>query len=228
MSDYSRYAIYVLAEGALHEEASRWLGWDPRTGKTLPHPDVDGLSAPVEDLTATPRKYGFHGTIKPPFRLAAGESRATLETACETVLSGLQSAQVDRLVVGPLSGFVAMLPQNPSASLNRLAGEVVEKLDGLRAPASDDELARRRKSGLTPRQDALLMRWGYPYVMEEFRFHMTLSGKRSTEEAASLADRLGRHFAPVIPIPFDVNALGLLGEDATGRFHLIRTYRLAG
>ena len=32
------------------------------------------------------------------------------------------------------------------------------------------------KSGLTDRQEALLTQWGYPYVMEEFRFHITLTG----------------------------------------------------
>lgn len=228
MPDYNRYAIYVLAEGALHEEASRWLGWDSRAGKAVAHPDIDGLLAPVEELTETPRKYGFHGTIKPPFCLTSGESRSTLEAACESVLPGLERARVSQLVVGPLGGFVAMIPQNPSSSLARLAGEVVEKLDGFRAPPSEPELARRRKSGLSPRQDALLAQWGYPYVMDEFRFHMTLSGKLDTDAAASLADRLGRHFASIISTPFEVNELGLLGEDEAGQFHLVRTYTLAG
>jgi len=38
------------------------------------------------------------------------------------------------------------------------------------------ELPCRRQAVLSPAQDALLVRWGYPYVMEYFRFHCSLTG----------------------------------------------------
>lgn len=227
MTSYARYAIYVMADGRLHEEASHWLGWDCRQGIALDHPNVENLPASVDALSQTPRKYGFHGTIKPPFRLADGETQASLEAACEAIMPTLQAARVDALVVRPLGGFVAMVPETPSASLTALAASVVEVFDGFRAPPTSADLEKRRKAGLTPAQDAHLLRWGYPYVMDEFRFHMTLTAKRTDEEAAHIAAVLGDHFAPVLPRPFEVNALGLLGEDEMGRFHLIRSYALA-
>ncbi|MEO0384909.1 MAG: DUF1045 domain-containing protein [Pseudomonadota bacterium] len=227
MTQFSRYAIYVMAEGDFHQEASRWLGWDCRVGCTLEHPDVDGLSDSINALTQTPRKYGFHGTIKPPFRLADGETQASLQEACATLMPTLPAAKVDELVVRPLGGFVAAVPKSPSASLAKLAADVVEKLDGFRAPPSGEELEKRRRAGLLPAQEANLLRWGYPYVMDEFRFHMTLSGKRPVPEAENLAAKLGEHFASVLPKPFDITSLALLGEDEAGRFHLITSYALA-
>jgi putative phosphonate metabolism protein len=228
MQDHSRYAIYVMAEGALHEQASRWLGWDSRAGKEVAHPHVAGLPAPVEDLTAMPRKYGFHGTVKPPFRLAGGTTRADLEGACAAVIPTLRAVHLDRLVVQTLGGFVAMVPASPSEPLKGLAADCVQKLDAYRAEPSEQELSKRRKAGLSPSQEANLLRWGYPYVMDDFRFHMTLSGKRPAPEAAALAATLGAHFATVMPEPFAINALSLLGEGEDGHFHLIDTYGLGG
>ncbi|MFN3172703.1 MAG: DUF1045 domain-containing protein [Hyphomicrobiales bacterium] len=227
MTQFSRYAIYVMADEDFHQEASRWLGWDCRLGCALEHPNVDGLPDSIDALTQTPRKYGFHGTVKPPFRLANGETQASLQEACAMLMPTLPAAKVDELVVRPLDGFVAVVPESPSASLAKLAAGVVEKLDGFRAPPSSDELEKRRKAGLSPAQEANLLRWGYPYVMDEFRFHMTLSGKRSPQEAERLAARLGQHFAPVLPKPFNITSLALLGEDEAGRFHLITSYALA-
>lgn len=227
MTQFSRYAIYVIAQGEFHQEASRWLGWDSHLGNTVDHPTVEGLPDSIDALTQTPRKYGFHGTIKPPFRLADGDTQTSLQEACAKLMPTLPAAKLDELVIRPLGGFVAAVPESPSANLAKLAADVVEKLDGFRAPPSGDELEKRRKAGLSPAQDANLLRWGYPYVMDEFRFHMTLSGKRPTEEAEIIASRLGQHFARVLPKPFDITSLALLGEDETGRFHLITSYALA-
>lgn len=227
MTQFSRYAIYVMAQGDFHREASRWLGWDARLGCTMEHPEVDRLPHSIDALTQTPCKYGFHGTIKPPFRLADGETQASLQEACATLMPTLPAAKVDELVVRPLDGFVAVVPESPSASLAKLAADVVEKLDGFRAPPNSDELGKRRKAGLSPAQETNLLRWGYPHVMDEFRFHMTLSGKRPVPESENLAVRLGEHFAPVLPKPFNITSLELLGEDEAGRFHLITSYALA-
>ncbi len=227
MQDFRRYALYAMAPDELHGQASRWLGWDSRKGKQTEHPALEGLPASVADLTATPRKYGFHGTMKPPFRLAEGLTQSDLEAVCASRLGALQGAVVERMVVQPLDGFVALVPQTPSDSLNRLCNAVVEGFEDFRAPLNEAELAKRRKAHLTAAQEANLVRWGYPYVMSEFRFHMTLSGRLSAEDARKLATRLQDHFAPLIPQPFPVTSISLLGEDANGFFHVIASYALA-
>lgn len=225
MPEYKRYALYAMAEGALHDQASRWLGWDSRTGRRVEHPILDGL--PVAQMTETPRKYGFHGTIKAPFALAEGKTQAMLEAACSALLPALDAAHVDRMEVRPLEGFVALVPEEQSSSLNSLASEIVELFDGFRAPLTEAELGKRRKAGLTAQQEANLQAWGYPYVMDDFRFHMTLTGRLEALEAEALAKRLREHLGPVIPTPFPVNAISLLGEDDGGMFHVVDTYPLA-
>ena len=69
---FTRYAIYYLPPaGALADFGARWLGWDVRRGAAAVQLDLPGL----RDATEAPRKYGFHGTLKPPFRLAEGQER---------------------------------------------------------------------------------------------------------------------------------------------------------
>ena len=48
-------------------------------------------------------------------------------------------------------------------------------------PPGAAELERRRKAGLSAAQEKMLLRWGYPYVLDEFRFHLTLTGRLQPE-----------------------------------------------
>jgi putative phosphonate metabolism protein len=228
MTAFTRYAIYVLPQGALYDAGAAWLGWDAVLGQEVAQPVLDDLPRPVAELTATPRKYGFHGTIKPPFRLAEGTTRAALEDAATALLASLAPVELPGLTVRRLGGFVALVPYGPAPDLAALAGAVVKSLDSFRAPPTEAELARRRTSGLNARQEAMLAAWGYPYVLEEFRFHLTLSGRLPEVEADALAARLSDHLAPVLERPYVIDTLALMGEAEDGRFHLIHRYTLAG
>lgn len=224
MDGFKRYGLYVVPSGALFAAGSAWLGWDSSAGASVVQPDVAGLH--VDTLTATPRKYGFHGTIKPPFVLADGTDAASLDAAARAFCETQAAVEIPALEVRRLGGFVALTPSEPSQTLADLAAATVKGLDAFRAPPSEAELARRRKSGLTDRQEDMLSRWGYPHVMEEFRFHMTLTGR--TPDADSVSAALAQHFAPVLPKPLVINSLALMGEDAQGAFHLIHRYMLSG
>ncbi|MDG4650147.1 DUF1045 domain-containing protein [Roseibacterium sp. SDUM158017] len=227
-AEYRRYGIYVVPEGGFYRAGAAWLGWDSLRGEAAGQPAVDGLPGDPADLTATPRKYGFHGTIKPPFRLAAGTDAAALDAAARAFCATRAPVEIPALEVRRLGGFVAVVPVEPSAALADLAAATVEALDPFRARPDAAELARRRKPGLTQRQDALLQSWGYPYVMEEFRFHLTLTGKLHRDDADRARDALAAHFAPLLPAPFRIGSLCLMGEDPEGRFHLAHRYTLSG
>lgn len=226
MDEFKRYGIFVVPEAAFFAAASSWLGWDNVAGRAVPHPAIADIPAPVETLTATPRKYGFHGTIKAPFVLAQRHNATDLHNALGAFCATRAPVQVPDLEVRQLGGFVAVVPATRASALADLAGETVEALDAFRAPPSEGELARRRKAGLSDRQEALLQRWGYPYVMEEFRFHMTLTGR--TPDAETVRTVLAEHFAPVLPRPFVIDSLALMGEAADGHFHLVHRYTLSG
>jgi len=139
----------------------------------------------------------------------------------------LPAVEMPGLQMLDLEGFLALVPQGDTAALGDLAARVVADLDPFRAPLTEAEVARRRPDRLTPRQRDLLALYGYPYVMEEFRFHLTLSGSLSSADHAALLPLAAAHFAPHVPQPFRVGALTLFGEAEDGRFHLLRSYALA-
>ena len=229
METFKRYAVYYTPRsGAFADATASWLGWDAARGDRVAHPVLDGLPADVAALTAEPRKYGFHGTIRAPFRLADGVTPRELTAAVGGLAERLRPVVFPRLVLRAMQGFLALLPDGDDSALLALGAEVVRTLDPLRAVLTADEIARRDPARLTERQRELLGLWGYPYVMEEFRFHLTLTGRLPEAKAEVVRAILGRWLAPVLPEPFVIEDLCLFGEDAAGRFHLVSRHALAG
>lgn len=226
---FKRYGIYYTPPpGPFAEAGAAWLGWDAAAGETRRPPAIAGLPVPWEAITATPRKYGFHATIKPPFRLAPGYDAGALKAAFAALCARQAPVVIEALTLAPLGRFLALIPQGETPDLAALAATSVRALDPFRAPLTDDERARRRAAGLTPAQDALLQRWGYPYVMEAFRFHMTLTGTLPQAALAAVTAALEAHLVPLLPRPLPIDALSLVGEDAAGRFHLVHRIALSG
>lgn len=224
---YRRYAIYFTPapDSALAEFGASWLGWDSATGSAAAHPESP---LDVATITATPRKYGFHGTIKPPFRLAHGQDADALSQAVKDLASALPPCRLEGLVLARLGRFVALVPSEQSAGLARLAASVVRDLDQFRAPPTDAELAKRRAAGLTAGQEANLITWGYPYVMEQFRFHLTLTGKLDGDALEQVENDLKPRIAELPLAPYDIDALTLLGEADDGLFHQMARFDLSG
>lgn len=209
--------------GPLADFGAAWLGWDVVDGCETPQPDLPEL----RDITMTPRKYGFHGTLKPPFRLVETRSVAQLEQATSDLAASLAPAICAGLTLKTLGRFLALVPEGGTDAVQRVAQACVCTLDGFRRPAGKAELARRRSAGLSARQDALLTQWGYPYVLEEFRFHLTLSGGLSNEESPAWIERVKR-FLPALPAPFILDQIALCGEREDGRFEMLHRYTLTG
>lgn len=221
-----RLAVYYAPRpGAFADHAAAWLGWNAASGKDVPQPELPGIPFPAI-LTAEARRYGFHGTLRAPFRLAEGISEAEAGQRVAALASQLSRVECDGLEIANLQGFLALTPIGCEASLLELGAAVVEGTNDLRAPPTDVEIARRRPNSLSPRQRDLLQRWGYPYVMEEFRFHLTLTDR--LPEPGLTMEALARHFAPVLPRPFVIEDLCLFGEDEAGRFHLMHRHALSG
>ncbi|CUH64805.1 putative phosphonate metabolism protein [Thalassovita gelatinovora] len=227
MTDFKRFAIYYAPEaGALADFGAAWLGWDLTAGRPGTHPQIDGLD--IAALTATPRKYGLHATVKPPFRLAEGTDFKALSAAAQTLCAAQPPVRLEGLALTRLGGFLALTVTGDTTPLGALAATLVRGLDDFRAAPTDADLIRRRKANLSDRQEALLTQWGYPYVMEEFRFHITLTGRLIKTEAETVRDRLAPIVTPLLPTPFIINDLCLVGEDQAGMFHLIHRYALSG
>lgn len=221
---YTRFAVYDLpAEPELARRGAAWLGWDAEHGTNCEQPNMPGL----DDVTVTPRKYGFHGTLKAPFKLVDGVGLDELSSAVAALAMCTSAVRCDGLKITRLSRFLALVPTGDTTALSQLAARCVTSLDLFRAMPSDAELARRRSAGLTPEQDALLMKWGYPYVLDEFNFHITLTGALDTTELAQWQANAST-FLPTLPHPYSVDSLALVGERPDGRFELIERYALTG
>lgn len=227
MTEFARFAIYWLPEGRLSAWGESWLGWQMAEGRPLPRPEVPGLPAPIEGLTAAATVYGLHATIKPPFRLAAAATEADLRAALAAFCATERPVTAGELALTDLGGFLALTPTGDSTALNAMAGRAVAAFDAFRAPAPPDETARRRAAGLTPGQEEMLTRWGYPYVMEEFRFHVTLTGRLPADQRGPVAQILRAAVAPHLPRPFTVGALSLVGQTAAG-FRLVAHHAFTG
>jgi putative phosphonate metabolism protein len=216
-----RHAVYFAPppESPLHELGSRWLGRDAWTGKPVEQPNVLGIGR----MTMEPCRYGFHGTLKAPFTLHDDRTPEALAQAVAVLAAG-EAGFSFRLKVGTIGGFLALVPAEPSPLLSNLAARCVRELDGFRAPPSDDELRRRREARLTSTQDQYLTRWGYPYVLDEFRFHMTLTERLDPPELTRLAAAADTHFAPALREPVAVAGLTLFAEAAPGAPFLAVSY----
>jgi putative phosphonate metabolism protein len=208
-----RYAVYHSPTPGtpLHRLGSAWLGRDAHAGEALGQPDVEGLSR----LTAVPRRYGFHATLKAPFALREGIGPEALMRACAALASDSAGFRV-KLKVGLLDGFLALVPEDDQDPLQDLAARCVRELDGFRRPPAEDELARRRKVLLTAQQDANLLRWGYPYVLADFRFHMTLTERLEPGDASRLMSAAQTHFAAELGEPVMIDGLTLFQEPGRG------------
>ncbi|SDD17778.1 putative phosphonate metabolism protein [Paracoccus isoporae] len=224
MDAYRRFAIYYTPPpGEFADFGASWLGWDPRSVRAVAQPEISGLDP--GRITQAPRKYGFHATLKAPFRLHPDRRAEGLEAAVRAVAGRLSPVTLSGLKLSRIGSFLALTPQGDPAALNRLAGEIVTGLDDWRAPLSDAEIARRRPESLSAMQRRYLDKWGYPYVLDEFRFHMTLTGPLDASDAQTVRAALVPRLA-LLPEPFVIDAISLVGEAGDGRFHLIRRIAL--
>jgi putative phosphonate metabolism protein len=224
-----RYAIYFapLAGSDLAGFGDRWLGRSADSGASLEQPALSGFDAArVRDLTEAPRHYGFHGTLKPPFRLADGCEVGDLRQALAGAAAQQRGFAIEDLTLEGIGGFIALVPDRPSPALSDLAARCVSEFDRYRAPPDAGELARRHAAGLTARQTELLARWGYPYVLDEFRFHLTLTGPIvDAAERARVARLLGPLVAPLLLQPVPVRELCLFHQpDRATPFRLIERF----
>ena len=225
----ARFALYWLpaAGGPLARFGAAWLG---RGDARAPAgPPVAGIDAAMQRrITAAPALYGLHATLKPPFRLAPDRDRAGLEKAVRALAAGWPAFAPPPLRLACLGGFLALVLERPSPAMARLAAAAVAGLDRFRAPPSPQELARRR-AGLDARQQALLARWGYPCVMDAFRFHITLTCRLDAAEGAAVRRALAPHVAPLCGRFWPMAEIALVRQEAAGApFVAAGRYRLAG
>lgn len=223
----ARYAVYYTpaADAPLTRRAATWLGRDAFGGKELRRPAFADLhDLDLEVVTSDPRGYGFHATLKAPFELAPGVAEAEL-VEFAAGFAARQAPFEATLATKRLMRFIALQLTAPTPQMQALHSACVRDFDVFRAPLSDFDLARRRKARLTPEQDERLVAWGYPYVFEDFRFHMTLTGAcRDDETADRLLAVLETHFADLSG-PHRFDSVAVFRQDGrSAPFHVLARF----
>jgi putative phosphonate metabolism protein len=218
MPETVRYALYYVpsAASALYRFGASMIGYDAYAACDLPFPEAPLQSFPDwSSMTKEPRIYGFHATLKAPFALADGASEADVLAAFGAFAQTPRAIPQIAPVVRAIGRFIAIVPDTSVAELNSLAADCVRAFDHLRAPLTEHDRNRRLKSPLTANQIALLDRWGYPYVFEEFRFHMTLSGSLPQETREPAQELLQSQFAMLGLRTLTVDSLTLLRQEGS-------------
>ena len=229
----ARYALYYMPDpqSPLWHFGSQVLGYDAASRSTVAFPTSPAFDlAQITAWTAEPRQYGFHATLKPPFELAEGVEPEDLLAAAAMFASMRPPFRIAPLRLTAIGPFLALCPSAAARDIDSLAADCVCGFDRFRAPLSPQDRERRLKSPLTPRQIAQLDAWGYPYVFDDFRFHMTLSGPLHEADRAVFAQALAELYAPVRQADgLLVDAIAVFCQEARGeRFFVVRRFPLTG
>ncbi|MFK7891755.1 MAG: DUF1045 domain-containing protein [Granulosicoccus sp.] len=182
---YARYAIYFCPgdQSPLSRYGRQVLGRNAQKTERKPG-SSSGFSdsSRWEELTRKPAHYGFHATLKAPFEIAATKQPEALEQACRDLASEHSAIPLTGLAPRLLNGFAALTLEADPLLLQELARCCVEKLELWRAPLSQYDIDRRRNSNLSARQLQQLTQFGYPYIFDDFKFHMTLSSQLTDQD----------------------------------------------
>lgn len=223
-----RYAVYFAPapQSAWWQAGSQWLGRCAAGNAVLAMPAVKGISEDEwQSARAAPRRYGWHATLKAPFKLAQDTSVNLLATTLSTLAQSMQAFDMSPMQVVLMDDFLALVPQVESEKANTVAAKCVIELQSLAAKLSESELKRRRQAGLSAEQDAMLLRWGYPFVLEHYRLHFSLTGSLknfSQHQIESLLAAAQDWFALLPTCRFD--SLALFVEPAPGADFMLQEH----
>jgi putative phosphonate metabolism protein len=214
-----RFALYYAPSvtDPLWVRAAQWLGRDA-AGEAAMTAEIPGVDAARRmEVSESARRYGFHATLKAPMALAGNATQDALTDALQDFALDVAQVEIGRLTVASIDGFVALVPEHESEALTALAADVVERFDRFRAPLAAAEREKRVRNGhLTPRQVELLDRFGYPYVLEEFRFHMTLTDRLVDADRAQMMAAARAWFAPTLDKSYMLECIAIFREPSPG------------
>ena len=226
----SRFAIYFAPEisSVLHMLGSQWIGRDANSGKLIKQPKIPDITSEYFcKITKNPRLYGFHATLKAPFQLNIRFTLNDLQDHIQRFCASIQPFNM-YLKIKQADQFLALVMDPREKKMVKLASNLVKKADHFRAPIQQPMIDKRRLSVLTRSQDSNLLKWGYPYVFSDFRFHMTLTEKITLPSARQqLENAACLHFSSSLNDMVEVSSISLFCQKTSGSdFHQIQRFQL--
>ncbi|MFP4538254.1 MAG: DUF1045 domain-containing protein [Dichotomicrobium sp.] len=227
---FARYAIFWLppADSALAQFGREWFGLCPEAGE-VGAPAGFGLPADLAaEAVARPRRYTLHGTIVAPFRPATRVSAAEIAAELRRFCARRAVVRTEPLRLMRLARHLALMPEGRTAALDWLAADCVTHFNRFRAPTTDADMARYPAGDYTEGQRRNARQFGYPYVLSDFRFHVTLAGPLAPDRLERVEAALATRLEPLADAPLEIASLCLLGEaDQAAPFRLVERCALA-
>lgn len=227
-----RFALYFAPDirSQLWNRACRWFDCPPDEDRR----SSTGLREPIGldtflSATRSARRYGFHATLKPPMRLVETATKKNFLRAVEDFAATLPPVDLGLLELSNLHGFLALMPDEQTRDLSDLAAQCVKHFDPFRAELTDLEKHKHRAPGLNPRQEELLAQYGYPYVLDDFRLHFTLTDRLAPDLSEQFFAAANDWFADALSQPYHLDRLVVFHEAAPGeRFTRLADFSLMG
>ncbi len=217
-----RHAAYFAPaeHSPLAQLGAQWLGRCAQSRRAMRQPEFPTISPEtLRACTAAAARYGWHATMKAPFALKLGVEMDAVPKAFSSLAQSKKALTLPPLTLRQMGDYLALVPNAPSNALQELAFDCVRALHPLAAPLSDQQLVQRRLTPLTASQDAMLLQWGYPFVGDEFQWHMTLTGSLkglSQGELQALQEAALQWFGPVLNQALELDAISWFVEPMAG------------
>lgn len=234
----------------LHKVMTSLFGRDGLTGEVVPLCVPEGFTEEEwREVVKTPAHYGLHATLKAPFVLARAGVRPSLMRAVASIASSFTPFALPKMQLAWIAdhsveqkvavqdgaesqdehemerGFFALVPEHAGSLLPFLERACVIDLDSFRAPLSSEDMVRRHVN--SERERNYLVMWGYHRVLEDFRFHITLTGSIADMALRErVREVLEKALVHVIDRPLCVDSIVLFRQErrtlpftAVQRFH---------
>jgi len=228
MKKYSRYAIYYAPpkESNLEEFGRYWFGWDPINAKSINNKQrinyLNGFGIKnlknIDKNVLIAKKYGFHGTLIPPFKLNKNYSTNTLFKKTEEIAKKLKKFKFYKFKLKKINNFYAFVQNKKNNNINKLSNRLVRELFKFRSPLTKKEIDRRNPSKLSKLQLNILYKWGYPYLMSEFNFHMTLASEVTGNKLYLELKKIERNKEIILNEINNFDKIYIFGENQKGMF----------
>jgi len=237
MKKYSRYAIYYAPpkESSLEEFGRYWFGWDPLNAKLINNKRrINYLNRfgiknliNIDKNVLIAKKYGFHGTLIPPFKLNKNYSTNTLFKKTEEIAKKLKKFKFYKFKLKKINNFYAFVQNKKNNNINKLSNRLVRELFKFRSPLTKKEIDRRNPSKLSKLQLNILYKWGYPYLMSEFNFHMTLASEVKGNKLYLELKKIERNKEIILNEINNFDKIYIFGENQKGMFENLENFSLS-
>lgn len=236
MTNYKRVAIYFLPKknSSLENFGKNLLGRDINKKKKISLTRRQkyfinrGFTYfdELKDYCEEPAKYGFHATLKAPFRLKRNVKTKNFYDVISHIAAQHSRFKIKGLKIVYSKKFTFITSRKPNKLLINLENDLVKHLDTFRAELNKTEIKKRIPDSLTFKQNKYLKEWGYPFVFDQFKFHMTLMNQNNNKLSNKQKLELEKLIYKISNNVIEFNEISLLGENKNGHFEEIKRFKL--